>query len=316
MRSEYYTRWIAALGILTLGAALVGCPTSTVPDVEGMTQAAAEQAIANAGLARGTVTTVCSESIPVGQVISQTPAANTTVLSGTAVNLVVSLGASTLTVPDVVGQTQANAQTAIVGAGLMVGSVTVAHSGTVAVGSVLSQDPVAGTGACQGITVDLVISGELSAFNDLEMEAFDLVNDERIAEGLDALLMDEDVRTVARAHSQDMADRDFFAHNNPDGESPFDRLHNAGITFITAGENIAWNLNHPTPAATAVDGWMNSTGHRENILRESFEHTGMGVAQGADGGYYFTQVFTAYGKHGATVVIGEYVTTPLITGGE
>ena len=136
------------------------------------------------------------------------------------------------------------------------------------------------------------------AILDLEEKAFDLVNDEREAAGLSRLDMDIALRTVARQHSRDMVDRNFFDHENPDGESPFDRLDNAGIGFRMAAENIAWN-NFPNPAETAVDGWMESEGHRRNILTASFSHTGMGVASNGEGGYYFTQLFVDPAK-GAT----------------
>jgi len=125
-----------------------------------------------------------------------------------------------------------------------------------------------------------------------EQNAFQQVNLERIAEGLSSLTMRNDLRLVARQHSEDMVARDFFSHNNPDGETPFDRLAAAGITYSTAGENIAKN-NFPDPVTTAVEGWMDSQGHRENILREAFTHTGMGVAIDADGNHFFTQVFMA-----------------------
>lgn len=145
---------------------------------------------------------------------------------------------------------------------------------------------------------------------DLEEAAFDLINQERVAEGLDSLVMNEDVRAVARAHSRDMVARDFFDHYNPDGDSPFDRLHAAGITYTMAGENIAWN-NYPNPVTTAVDGWMDSPGHRANILTAGFTHTGMGVASDGDGGYYFTQLFVTFSKDGEAGPVFEFFDTPL-----
>jgi uncharacterized protein YkwD len=123
-----------------------------------------------------------------------------------------------------------------------------------------------------------------------EQAAFDDVNTERVAEGLEPLIMREDLRLVARVHSEDMVARDFFNHDNPDGESPFDRAAEAGIVYRRYGENIAWN-NFSNPVNTAVTGWMNSPGHRANIMDASFTHTGMGVAHDGAGGYYFTQVF-------------------------
>lgn len=137
---------------------------------------------------------------------------------------------------------------------------------------------------------------------DMETETSDLINGERALYDLGALTMREDLRQVARAHSQDMVDHDFFAHVNPSGDDPFHRMAGAGITYSTAGENIAWN-NYPNSVETAVDGWMNSAGHRNNILNANFTMAGLGVAHDGAGGYYFTQVFT----DGAEDAPGEYV---------
>ena len=127
-------------------------------------------------------------------------------------------------------------------------------------------------------------------WNAQELRAFDLVNAERTDQGIEALTPDDALHAVARAHSQDMIDRNFFDHTNPDGDDPFDRMTDAGITYTAAAENIQWN-DFPDPVATAVDGWMNSPGHRTNILNATYTHTGMGVAVD-NGKYYFTQVFT------------------------
>ncbi len=128
--------------------------------------------------------------------------------------------------------------------------------------------------------------------NDLAMEdsTLSLINVERRKEGVAPLAMRDDLRNVARAHSQDMAKRDFHSHTNPDGESPWDRIRNAGIAHSSSAENIAWN-NHPKPANVAVNDWMKSPGHRNNILSAEYTHTGMGVAPDGAGGFYFTQVF-------------------------
>jgi len=129
-----------------------------VPDVVGQPQAAAEAAIDAAGLALGTVTTQCDDTVPAGSVISQTPAGGTPVTLGSAVDLVVSSGPCPVPVPDVTGQTESAAAAAITGAGLAVGTVTTQCSDTVPAGSVISQNPVAGTSVESGSAVDLVIS--------------------------------------------------------------------------------------------------------------------------------------------------------------
>ncbi len=126
-----------------------------VPNVVGLTQAAAETAITGAGLTVGAVTTATSTTLPAGTVISQSPVAESNVAPGTAVTLVVSLG---VMVPKVVGLTQAAAQTAITTASLRVGRVTTANSASIAVGKVISQNPVAGAKVQAGSAVALVVS--------------------------------------------------------------------------------------------------------------------------------------------------------------
>ena len=136
-------------------------PTVLVPNVVGQMQAAATSAIISAGLTLGTVTMQSSTTVAPGNVISQSPAAGTSVASGLAVNLVVSSGApppAPVPVPNVVGQTQAAATSAITGAGLTVGTVTMQSSTTVPSGNVIGQNPAAGAQSASGSAVDLVVS--------------------------------------------------------------------------------------------------------------------------------------------------------------
>ena len=128
---------------------------TTVPNVVGLTQAAAQSAITTAGLTVGAVTTAINSTVAAGKVISQNPGAGTKVVAGSAVALVVSLGAK---VPNVVGRTQADAQKALTTAGLTVGIVTMANSATVSAGRVISQNPAAGTTVTPGSAVALVVS--------------------------------------------------------------------------------------------------------------------------------------------------------------
>lgn len=120
-----------------------------------------------------------------------------------------------------------------------------------------------------------------------EQQMLVLVNQERAKAGLAALAWDEDLAKVARAHSTDMFARGYFAHKNPDGLSPFDRMANAGITFKAAGENLAY-------AATvelAHGGLMRSPGHRANILEKDFGRVGIGIIDAGPYGKMFTQSF-------------------------
>ena len=135
-----------------------GPPPVAVPDVVGQAQATAETTIVAAGLVVGTVTTAPSATVPAGDVISQSPPGGTSVPPGSTVDLVISTGPPPVAVPDVVGQAQATAETTIVAAGLVVGTVTTAPSATVPAGDVISQSPPGGTSVPLGWAVDLVIS--------------------------------------------------------------------------------------------------------------------------------------------------------------
>ena len=128
----------------------------------------------------------------------------------------------------------------------------------------------------------------------LEDDILRMVNEERAKVGAKALAMESRQRDVARAHSKDMAVRNFFDHTNPDGKSPFDRMKAAGISYSTAGENIAYNT-YPVDRAgqAAMDGWMKSDGHRKNIQNAKYGRTGIGVYRNpSNGRVYLTQVFT------------------------
>ena len=131
------------------------CPV-TVPEVVGQAQSDAAAAIQGASLTVGTVGTQCSDSVPAGQVISQSPAAGASVQPGSAVNLVVSAGPAV--VPNVVGQGQSAAAAAIEGAGLTVGAVQQVYSTSVTAGLVIRQNPVAGTILPCGGSVNLLVS--------------------------------------------------------------------------------------------------------------------------------------------------------------
>ena len=120
-----------------------------------------------------------------------------------------------------------------------------------------------------------------------EARMLELVNVERTSRGLNALQFDNTLRDVARTHSRDMFDRGYFAHVNPDGKSPFDRMREGGGRFRAAGENLALA---PT-VDVAHTGLMNSPGHRENILNPAFGRVGIGVLDGGLHGKMFTQNF-------------------------
>jgi len=122
---------------------------------------------------------------------------------------------------------------------------------------------------------------------DLESEMLKLVNEERIAAGLDTLAPDPELTEVARRHSTDMFARGYFAHVTPDGRDPFDRIRDANVRFLTAGENLALAQSVPV----AHRGLMNSPGHRENIMRPQFGRLGIGIMDGGRFGVMVTQNF-------------------------
>ena len=107
-------------------------------------------------------------------------------------------------------------------------------------------------------------------------EFAELVNAHRASVGCSALVWNGSVADVARAHSDDMVERDFFSHTNPDGLSPFDRLSAAGIAFTAAAENIAYG--YPT-AQAVLQGWLDSPGHRANIENCALTEHGVGVTR-------------------------------------
>ncbi|HEX8591632.1 MAG TPA: CvpA family protein [Candidatus Paceibacterota bacterium] len=115
----------------------------------------------------------------------------------------------------------------------------------------------------------------------------DLVNEERARVGAPPLTIDPALTRSARLHSEDMWARKYFAHVNPDGEDPFDRMQNAGAVFLLAGENLALA---PSTRLAHV-GLMNSPGHRRNILDPSFRRVGIGVIDGGIYGKMYTQNF-------------------------
>jgi beta-lactam-binding protein with PASTA domain len=149
-------------GTPVMPGAEVGLVVSTggiaVPNVVGQAQSAASAALTGAGLVVGTVTQEYSATVPVGAVLSQMPTAGTLVLPGTPVDLAVSRGVQPSVMPEVAGQARAQAEAAVAGAGLTLGPVTEAHSGTVAAGVVISQSPAAGTELAPGTAISLVVS--------------------------------------------------------------------------------------------------------------------------------------------------------------
>ncbi|MEX3747365.1 MULTISPECIES: SafA/ExsA family spore coat assembly protein [Lysinibacillus] len=119
----------------------------------------------------------------------------------------------------------------------------------------------------------------------VEQEVVKLVNAERAKAGLPALKEDWELSRVAKYKSQDMHDKKYFDHTSPTYGTPFTMMKNFGISYKSAGENIA--QGQPS-AEEVVKAWMNSSGHRANILNESYTHIGVGYVKD---GNYWTQMF-------------------------
>jgi uncharacterized protein YkwD len=117
-----------------------------------------------------------------------------------------------------------------------------------------------------------------------------LTNAERAKAGCGPLTVDATLTAVAQAHSQDMATHNYFDHNSQDGRSPFDRMTAAGYRYSTAAENIAAGQR---TAQDVMTGWMNSPGHRANILNCALKEIGVGYATASSSQYgvYWTQDF-------------------------
>lgn len=131
-------------------------------------------------------------------------------------------------------------------------------------------------------------TSDVSVDRRAELKMLELVNKERVKAGQKPLVEDMRLTELARAYSRDMFARGYFSHYTPEGLSPFDRMEKAGITYIAAGENLALAPN----VDLAMQGLMESPGHRANILSENFGKIGIGVMNGGIYGEMFTQEFT------------------------
>lgn len=126
-----------------------------------------------------------------------------------------------------------------------------------------------------------------TGMNSDELEVFNLINNQRTANGLSALKSDSELQRVARIKAQDMVNNGYFSHTSPTYGSPFDMMNSFKISYKTAGENIAGNSSN----SAAVTAWMNSPGHKANILNGNFNYTGVGVVTGSKYGKIYVQMF-------------------------
>lgn len=161
-----------------------------------------------------------------------------------------------------------------------------------------ANDPVWDSAYCQPVADNRPVNPWPGDWGSREQELLDLVNALR-AQGttcggtpmpaVNPLTMNPSLHCAARVHSIDMATRDYFSHDNPEGESPFDRMQKAGYSFMAAGENIAAGM---TTAADAMDTWEQSPGHCQNMMSPDYTEFGGGFAEGeGQFGSYWTQTF-------------------------
>ena len=123
--------------------------------------------------------------------------------------------------------------------------------------------------------------------NSKTTEVFNLINQQRTNNGLQALKVDEEVQRVAKIKAQDIVNNNYFSHNSPTYGSPFDMLKSFKVSYKTAGENIAGNSSN----SAAVTAWMNSSGHKANILNSNYTYTGIGVVSSPKYGKVYVQMF-------------------------
>ena len=128
-------------------------------------------------------------------------------------------------------------------------------------------------------------SASLAAY---EQQVVDLVNKERAAAGLSALKVNTKLAGVAEKKAEDLRDNNYFSHTSPTYGSPFDMMKQFGITYSSAGENIAKGQKTPE---SVMNGWMNSAGHKANILNSSFTEIGVGYVTDSNGNTYWVQMF-------------------------
>lgn len=132
------------------------------------------------------------------------------------------------------------------------------------------------------------IPGQNSNQQSMEQQVVSLVNAERAKHGLQPLRENWELSRVARFKSNDMRDSNYFSHTSPTYGSPHQMIRDFGLSYRASGENIAAGQ---TSAQAVFNSWMNSTGHRQNILSANYTEIGVGYSQGGSYGHYWTQMF-------------------------
>ena len=131
-------------------------------------------------------------------------------------------------------------------------------------------------------------SSNINGFSKEQVEVLNLVNKERKANGLKPLTLNKELSNVANIKSRDMIEKGYFDHTSPTYGSPFDMMKTFNISYKAAGENIA--MGQKTPSEV-MNSWMNSSGHRANILNSTYTELGVGIQKDSNGTIYWTQMF-------------------------
>jgi uncharacterized protein YkwD len=156
-----------------------------------------------------------------------------------------------------------------------------------------TQEPAVSPITASAMPVDPAASpapASTSPQDTFDQQILGLVNQERAKVGADPLRINEQLDLAADQHTLDQASMNKMSHTGSNGSNMGDRIKNAGYVFSYAGENVAYGFGD---AAAVMSGWMNSEGHRQNILNPNYKEIGIGYAQGADGRPYWTQDFGA-----------------------
>ena len=140
-----------------------------------------------------------------------------------------------------------------------------------------------------GNTTDSTTRSEQQASNDQAQAVLNIVNAERAKAGVPALQLDSKLNQVATIKAKDMATSKYFSHDSPKYGTPFDMMHSFGVSYRSAGENIAAGQRS---AQEVMNSWLNSSGHRANILNKDYDKLGVGYYVNESGVPYWVQEFT------------------------
>jgi uncharacterized protein YkwD len=125
----------------------------------------------------------------------------------------------------------------------------------------------------------------------LEQQCLEQINRQREARGIPTLKLSQELLPLARYYSWRMAEEKFFAHKDPEGRTVKERVSEYGIRWQILGENLAYSNGYVNPVAASMHGWMDSPGHRKNILDSAYNYTAIGVWISENGTVYFTEIF-------------------------